>query len=184
MEIEGFDNIASSLSLVKKLHDIGRFDIIENHFDDVLCYDTYYHNVYGTIFSIFQNHESHYDESEEIEIMSFQDDVISGFFVHAWEYGKRHNLHYSQNPFISQARKETRSLFNVGCCVDSKLAAYIRTEKAAKKSKLFVRLYNGCGNCNYHENTAYGLIKMYLWFKNKCAEFEVLKAERQEVIDA
>jgi len=175
MEIEGFDAIISSLSLAKELHDIGRFDIVEQQFYDSLCWDSYFQNMFGAISSIFSKFEGDYAEDNETEIMSFEDDVISNYFVLAWEYGKTNNLHYSENPYVSEAQRETQRWFNSSCCVAWKLLAYIRTKKSARQSRLLIHIYNGCGGCPTHENVAYGLIQLYTWFTNKCAELEALK---------
>ena len=47
-EFEGFDVILNGLRLAKALYDIGRFDIVENHFFDELHWDDYYHNIRAT----------------------------------------------------------------------------------------------------------------------------------------
>jgi len=175
VEIEGFDAIISSLSLAKELHDIDRFDIVEQEFDDSLCWDSYFQNMYGGISSIFTGFESDYSEDNEMELMSFSDDVISNYFVHAWEYGKTHNLHYSQNPYVTEAQHEAQRWFSGSCCVSWKLLSYIRTKKSASQSRFLICMYNGCGGCDTHKNVAFGLVQLYIWFKNKCAEFEATK---------
>ena len=185
-EIEGFHSVISSVTLAKQLHDIGRHDVMK-HLSDTLCWDSYYENMLSVIEFVFRDFQCGYNESDETELMAFEDDVISDYFVHAWEYGELHKIHYSQNPLVTNARDEIQKRFFGSCCVDSKLCAYIRTKKAAKKSKLLVLLYNGCGGCSTHENVAIGLIKLYTWFKNKCAEFEALKAtpdKPKEVVPA
>jgi hypothetical protein len=175
-EIEGFETIISSLTLAKALYDIGRHDVL-GQFSDVLCWDSYYENMMGTISSVFTGFECDYAEYDETEFMEFKDDVISAYFVHAWEYGKLHKLHYSQNPHIAHAQEEVRRWLNSSCCIDWKLLVYLRSKKSARKSKLFVRMYHGgCGGCGIHEIVAYGLIRLYTWFKEKCAEFETMKA--------
>ena len=39
MEIEGFDEIINTIYIAKKLHDIGKYDLVNENFFDVLCYD-------------------------------------------------------------------------------------------------------------------------------------------------
>jgi len=175
VEIEGFDTIISSLSLAKELHDINRYDVVEQQFFDSLCWDSYFQNILGVISSVFVGFESDYDDDDETEMMWFSDDVISNFFIYAWEYGQIHNLHYSENPYVTEAQCEAQRWLNSSCCVAWKLLAYIRTKKSAKQSKLLIRVYNGCGSCDAHGNLAYGLIQLYTWFTNKCAELEALK---------
>ena len=170
-EIEGFHSIVSSLSLAKKLHDIGRFDVLKQ-LDDSLCWDSYYSHMLDVVSSIFSGFKSDYADDDETEFMEFQDDVISNYFIYAWEYGKLHKIHYSQNPYVAQAQDEARNCLNTSCCLDWKLLAYIRTKKAAQKSKVLVCMGNGCGGCCGHENLAHGLIRLYAWFKNKCDELK------------
>ena len=175
MEIEGFEHIISSLVLAKELHDIDRFDIVEQQFFDMLCWDSYYENILGVISSIFSSFQCEYAENDEAELMGFEDDVISNYFVYAWEYGMLNKLHYNKNPYVTLAQNEVQRWLNCNSCVDWKLLAYIRTKKSAQQSRLLVRIYTSCG-CNAQENIAYGLIKLYAWFRDKCAEFKVLEA--------
>jgi len=179
-EIEGFHNIISSLSLAKKLYDVGRFDVL-GQFDDLLCLDNYYGHIMDVTSSVFDGFTSDYVEEHETEFMEFEDDVISDYFVRAWEYGKLYNIHYSQNPYVIQAKNEAQSFLSTSCCIDWKLLAYIRTKKAAQKSKLLVCTSNGCGGCCGHENLAHGLIRLYAWFKNKCDEFEASQDKIKKV---
>jgi hypothetical protein len=178
MEIEGFDTIISSLTLAKELHDINKFDIVESQFDDLLCYESYYQNILGVMSSIFTDFSSDFYDDDETEMQSFADDVISNYFVCAWEYGKLHNIHYSKNPLVINAQKEAQRWLNSSCCVDWKLLAYIRSKQAAAKSRLIVRIYNGCGGCCPYDTVAFGLIKLYIWFANNCKELENMKAVR------
>jgi len=172
-EIEGFHSIINSLSLAKKLHDIDRFDVLAQ-FDNALCWDSYYSHMLDVTSSIFNGFKSDYAEDDETEYMEFEDDIISNYFIHAWEYGKSHKIHYSLNPYVTQAQNEAQNCLNTSCCIDWKLLAYIRTRKSAQKSKLIVCMSNGCGGCCGHENLAHGLIRLYTWFENKCDEFEAL----------
>ena len=160
--LEGFESIISTLALAKALHDIGKFDIVEEHFFDVLCWDDYFHNVLAAISLIFDIHESGYDNEEDYdtEIMYFKDKVISDYFVHTWEYGKKHNLHYNENPYVSLAHKEVERRLYVSNCSSCRLSAHTRSKESAKKSRIFVYIDTNCG-CNAYGNIAYGLIKLY-----------------------
>ena len=178
-EIEGFESIISSITLAKELYDINRIDVME-HFSDELSWDSYYENIWGVMSHIFAGYYGDYNEESEIDMMWFTDDVISNYFVHAWEYGKHHNLHFSQNPYVSKAQNEVTRWFNISCCVDWKLLSYIHTKKAAQKSKLFIYSYTGCGGCSSHEKIAYGLIQIYIWFKNMCDSFNTLMTAQND----
>ena len=180
MEMEYFDHYVGMLTLAKTLHDMDRFDIVEKHFQGIMCFDFYYENVLGVISSIFSDYNGDYRDGSDTEIMEFGDAVISEYFVYAWEFGKQQNIPFNDNPYVAQAREEVRTWLDLGCCADSKLLAYVRTKKSAQQSKLLIRIGIGCGNCSMHENVAYGLIKLFIWFAGKCDEFKKLK-ELQEV---
>ena len=173
-EIEGLESVISSLTLAKELYDNDRIDVIKR-FYDVLDWDSYYGNMLEVISSVFSVYECYFDENNETELMTFADGVISGYFSYAWEYGEQRKIHYSQNPYITQANDEIQRWFGGSCCIEWKLLAYIRTQKSAWKSKLHILMHNSCGGCYAHEGLAYGLIQLYTWFKDKCAEFEALK---------
>ena len=170
MEMEGFSNIITTLTLAKELHDIDRFDIVEQGFIDVLCWDSYYHNLVGCTASIFSGFYHNCDDCEETDVMVFSDDIISDYFIYAWEYGKLHKLSHEQNPYVIQAQNEVQRWLNVSHCVGWKLLSYTKTKKSARQSKLVVYVYISCG-CNAQEHIAYGLIQLYSWFANKCTEF-------------
>jgi len=171
MIIDDFNSLVISLHLAKELHDIGRFEIVQKSFHDELCYDGHYQNVIEATAAIFSGFDNEYFDESATEIMMFRDDVISGYFAHAWEYGKLHNLHYSQNPYVAEAQAEARKWLTVSHCTDWKLLAYIRSKKSAEKSKLMVTTDVCCG-CNATDGIAYGLVKLYAWFASKCAEYK------------
>ena len=177
---EGFDAIVGMLSLAKGLHEIGRYDIVKEQFSDSLCYDGYYDSIMTVISSIFPDYEGRYDD-DEYEYMEFCGDVIKDYFVYAWKYGKQNNIPYNKNPYATQAQDAISNLLSFSYCLDWKLLAYTKTEKAARKSKLLVNHYVMCG-CTTIETFAFRLIKVYSWFANKCAEFKVQEANLMEVI--
>ena len=177
MEIESFHAILSSLTLAKELYDIDRYDVVEKGFSDELCWDNYYENILAVIMFVFSGYEGNYNEDDNGEIMVLKDDVISDYFIYAMEYGKKHKLSHDQNPYVTQANNEVSSRFGYCYCVNWKFLTYTKTKKAARKSKLIILIYTDCG-CNAHEHTAYNLIKLYSWFRDKCAEFKVTEVEQ------
>jgi len=174
IEIEGFDAVISQLMLAKKLYDIDRFDIVERQFHDVLSWDSYYENMLEVMSSVFSEFYNSYDDDECIDLMVFEDDCISNYFVHAWEYGKLHKLPYNQNPYLIQAQNAVREWLGVSHCVGWRLLGYTKTKKKAQQSKLVVEHYTDCG-CNAYEHIAFGLIQLYAWFVEQCAEFKTLE---------
>lgn len=173
VEIEGFEAILSQINWAKELRNIGRLDIIEQ-FSDELSWDSYYESLIRVLSSIFSGFNSSYDDCDDAEVMVFEDDVISNYFIHAWEYGQLHKFPYDQNPYISQAQDEARNCLTISSCTDWKLLSYSKSKKAARKSKLVVCNYVSCG-CNAQEGIVFGLIRLYSWFTQKCAEFNSMK---------
>jgi len=166
VEIEGFDSIISTIALAKKLHDMGRYDIVQKNFFDTLSWDSYYENIYGAITSVFSEFYSNYDDGNEEERMIFTDDYISRYYEIAWEYGRSHNVRHDENPYVTAAENEVRRWFSFCYGVGYKLLGYTKTRKTAQQSKRIVGIC-AC-DCDCHSHLAHALIHLY----NKCAEFE------------
>lgn len=169
MEIEGFSEILDIITLAKELHDIGRYDIVKEHFFNTLCYDSWMENMYGTISSVFSRFYSNYSDYSEEEIMIFEDDVISDYFTYAWEFGKKTNTPYDKNPYVIEAKNKADRSLSFCYSTGWKLLGYTKTKKTAKQSKLIV--YVGMCSCDCHTHLAYGLVQLYKWFSDKVAEF-------------
>ena len=169
MEIEGFSEIISVLTLAKELHNIDRYDVVEKQFFDILSWDTAFENMMSVIMSVCSGFYSKYDDNGT-EIMIFEDDVISRYFMLAWEYGKRNKIPYTENPFVQQAEQEARRWLYFSYSLEWKLLGYTKTRKAARKSKLIV--YTCAYEFCEHDHLAYGLIRLYKWFSDKCGELK------------
>lgn len=170
MEIEGFGEIISIITLAKELHDIGRGDIVEEQFFDVLCWDSYYENILGAISSIFSGFYSDYHDSSEEEFMIFEDDVISSYFEMAWMLGNKNKIPYAENPYVTEAENEVRRQLDFCYGIGWKMLGYTKTKKTARQSKLIVSICS-CG-CGCHDQLAYGLIQLYKWFSDRVAGFK------------
>ena len=181
IDIEGFETVVSQLILAKELYDIDRFDVVKQNFFDELSWDSYFENILGVISSIFSGFYNDYNDKEDIEIMMFEDDIISDYFIHAWEHGMLYRLPYNQNPYLTLAYEAVGNCLNVSSCSDWKLLGYTKTKRNAQNSKLVVMHYAGCG-CNVYEYIAYGLIQLYSWFADRCAEFKALEDVPDEII--
>jgi len=174
VEIEGFSEIISIIGIAKLLHDIGRFDIVKKQFMDVLAYDSWTEDMWGVITSVFSGFCGGCDC--ETEIMVFTDDVISDYFVHAWEYGKKTGTPPDKNQYIIEAENEARQCLHFTYNMDWKLLGYTKSKRAARKSKLIVYacVYEFCE----YDCLAYGLVYLYKWFKDRLASFaKEMKAE-------
>jgi len=167
LEIEGFNEIISIVGIAKLLHNIGRFDIVKEQFFDTLAYDTWTEDMWGVITSIFSGFNSGYDC--DTEIMVFTDDVISDYFIYAWEYGKKTGIPPDKNPYVIEAENEARQCLYVSYNLDWKLLGYTKSKRAAKKSKLVIYTYAD-EFCEY-DGLAYGLVYLYMWFKDRLASF-------------
>jgi hypothetical protein len=142
---------------------------VKNHFFDVLSFDTWIENMWGAITSIFSGFYNDYDEDDETEKLIFTDDVISGYFMHAWEYGKKTNIPPDKNPYVIEAENEARQCLNFTFNMDWKLLGYTKSKRAARKSKLII--YTCAQEFCEYDYLAYGLVHLYKWFKDKCASF-------------
>ena len=171
LEIEGFSEVAGIITLAKELHDIGRYDIVEDYFYDTLSYDSWFENVFAVIASVFSGFYNSYDDDGESEILIFTDEIISDYFTYAWEFGARDKTPYDKNPYLIEARAEVNnrlsSCYSIGC----KLLGYTKTKKKAIQSKLIV--YVGTCSCDCHTKLAYGLLQLYQWFREKNEEFRI-----------
>jgi hypothetical protein len=167
VEIEGFSEIMDIIGIAKFLHGIGRFDIVENRFNDVLCYDLWIENMWGVITSIFSGFTA--SSGDETETMIFTDEVLSGYFIHAQEYGKKTGTPPERNQYVLEALDETRQCLYFSYNLDWKLLGYTKSKRAAMKSKLVIYT---CSQefCEY-DYLAYGLAHLYKWFKDKRASF-------------
>ena len=170
MVTEGFYSILGTLSLAKELYDLGRYDIVKEHFFDTLSWDNEMENIYGAISSVFSGFDSDYDDDDDSERMVFTDDVISDYYEMAWKYGCSHNVRHDENPYVINAKNEAGRQLNFCYSMGWELSGCTKTKKTARQSKLIV--YIGSCNCDNHENLAYGLLRLYRFFKDKRAEFD------------
>jgi len=170
-EIESISTITSLLHLAKALHDVDRFDVVKKHFFDALDSDCYFENALEVLANLFEGFDTVCNEYDGHEIMFFGDKIISTYFTYAWEHGKRNKIPYTENPYVAQAQQAARNWLNVSHCSDWKLLGYTKTKKAAQKSRLLVLIDYNCG-CFAQEHIAYGLVQLYGWFAEKCADFQ------------
>jgi len=175
MGIECFHEIVNTITLAKELHNIGKYGIVADNFYDVISYDAYYENMINAIDSIFEVCHVRYDELAEEDCMIFIDDVIIEYYRIAWEYEKANKIPREKNPYITAAEKEVQKWLNISYSLGWKLLGYTKSEAKAKKSRLIVY------TCNWdfceHDQLVYGLIMIYKWFSDKCAEYRNKKEE-------
>jgi len=176
---DGFNEmVLGTVTLAKELYDAGRYDIVERHFYDTICSDTYYENALSAIEAVFSFYYPGYNEQDESECLIFMDDVIGDYYVKAHEYGRQHNVPHDSNSYVKAAEYEVRRWLSFSYSLDWKLLGYTKTKATARRSRLIVY------TCSYefcdHDSLAYGLVMIHKWFTDKCAEF----TNRTEVIAA
>ena len=126
--------------------------------------------------SIFSGFYNDYDEDNEADKMIFTDDVISGYFIHAWEYGRKTRTPPDRNQYVIDAQNEARDCLTFTFNMEWRLLGYTKSRRAARKSKLIV--YACAQEFCEHDYLAYGLVHLYKWFKDKCTSFtKEVKAE-------
>ncbi len=169
MEIDGFNNIMTTVGLAKELYEMGRFEVVKTYFLDELCYDSYFENMMTATYSIFSNFDSNYSDENEIECMTFSDDVITEYYRLAGEYGRKHKIYHNDNQYVELANLQVKHFLNFSYSMDFKLLGYTKNNKASKKSKLlvFTYAYDFCE----HDALAFALLKIYKWFKFMCNGF-------------
>jgi hypothetical protein len=170
IEIEGFDEIISILALAKELHDIDRYDVVEEQFFDSLSFDSFYENIIGIYSSIFSGFYNDCNDDDGEEFMLLTDDYISRYYEIAWEYGRINKVRHDGNPYVIEAQDEVRRWLGTCHSIGWKLLGYTKTNKAAKQSKLIV--YITTCDCNNYEKLGFGLIQLYKFFMEKCDEYD------------
>jgi hypothetical protein len=169
LEIEGFSEIIGIMGIAKLLHDIGRFDIVKERFIDTLSYDIWTEDMWEVITSIFSGFCCSCGYDGETEILIITDDLITDYFIHAWEYGKRTNTPPDKNPYVIEAENEARQCLYFTYNLNWQLLGYTKSKRAARKSKLVI--YTCAEEFCVYDCLAYGLVHLYKWFKDKRASF-------------
>ena len=176
MEIERYREVISAIEIAKEIHDMGRQNLIKSCFFDEICYDYYYENMLGVIDSVFAHCYHDYDEDYECEAHIFSDELISNYYIMAYEHGRKHKLTHDTNPYVTAAKNEVSRRFSYCYSLDWALLGYTKRKSTARQSKLIVR-FGICECCGF-DRLAYGLLQVYKWFAGECAKIE--KAENNE----
>ena len=81
MAIDRFDEILNTICIAKKLYDIGKYEIVEKSFCDVLDPDTYYENIYELMYYLFEYYYYQYYEKYCSELHILSDKNIVNFYI-------------------------------------------------------------------------------------------------------
>lgn len=180
MVIDGFDEILNTLYIAKRLYDMGRYEVAEANFFDMVDYDVYYENMYGLIENIFESHCCQYYERYGMEIHVLSDPVIVVFCILAGEYGKANKIPDEQNPYIHEARQEIGRHLNFSYCLDWRLMVHTEPKRSFH-SRIGVLIYPD----DYVDLgwLAYGLVEIYGWFSDACMQLrDILQKKEADVV--
>lgn len=180
MVIDGFDEILNTLYIAKRLYDMGRYEVAEANFFDMVDYDVYYENMYGLIENIFESHCCQYYERYGMEIHVLSDPVIVDFCILAGEYGKANKIPDEQNPYIHEARQEIGRHLNFSYCLDWRLMVHTEPKRSFH-SRIGVLIYPD----DYVDLgwLAYGLVEIYGWFSDACMQLrDILQKKEADVV--
>ena len=165
MAIECFTELFNMVYIAKKLHDMGKYDLVEQDFYGALEYDGYFESMYNLMGNLFEYHYCQYSDSRGVELHVLSDPVIVDFYVLAGKYGKRNSIPDDMNPYIKAAIKQAENYLNFSYCLDWMLIGHTEPKRSYhSRLGLFICQDDyvdlGC--------LCYSLIEMYDWFSQHC----------------
>ena len=168
MAVECFDELFNIIYIAKKLHDMGRYELVTKSFSDKIDYDMYYYNMYGLIENLFEHYDCRFYEYRGIDLNIISDPVIVDFFILAGKYGKLNNISDENNPYIEAAHKETDKILDISHELGWMLMGHTEPVRPFhSRLGLFISYDCGCLDLGV---LAYRLIELYEWFSIKYAE--------------
>ena len=168
MPVDGFNELFNVVYIAKKLHEMGKYELVKSSFFEYLEFDAYYENMYSLIENLFDYHRRNYYDRYCMELHVISDPVIVDFYVLAGKYGKRNNIADENNPYIKAAIQETRDNLHISHCLDWKLMGHTDPVRPYH-SRLGLFISQDCG-CLDLGVLAYRLIELYEWFAGMCVE--------------
>ena len=172
MAVDGFNEIFNVIYIAKKLHDMGKYELVTESFFDVVEYDYYYENMYGLIGNIFEHRYSQYSEYRGFDLHILSDKVIVDFFILAGKYGKRNNIPDEDNHYIKAAHEEVNENLNISHELEWKLMGHTEPRRPFhSRLGLFISYECGCLDIGV---LAHRLIEIYEWFADMCVELSNL----------
>jgi hypothetical protein len=179
MAIDGFNEILNIVYIAKKLHDMGKYELVAESFYDSIEYDVYYKNMYSLISNIFEHHSCRYNEERGYEIHVLSDPVIVDFYVLAGKYGKRNDIPEKENPYLIEAEQEVYDNLYGPCCLSWKLIGHTEPKKPFhSKLALFISYECRCTDIGW---LAYKLVEIYEWFVDKCDDLKAIEEKYKPI---
>ena len=180
-----FDEILNILCIAKKLYDMGKYEIVEKSFYDVLDVDMYYENIYELMYQFFGYYDYQYYEKYCSELHILSDKNIVDYYILAGEYGKKHNISEECNPYIEQAEEYIKRQLNFCYCIDWAIMVHTQPKRSFhSRIALFIYQYEWVD----FAELACRLIEIYKWFSDACIHLKGILNDteyiREEVIAA
>jgi len=175
MPVDGFNELFNVVYIAKKLHEMGKYELVKSSFFEYLDLDAYFENMYSLIPNLFEYCDCYYYEYRGIDLHVVSDPVIVDFYILAGKYGKQNNIPDENNPYIKAAQKQTRDYLNISHELDWMLMGHTEPMRPFH-SRLGLFISYECG-CLDPGVLAYRLIELYKWFSDKCAELSNILLE-------
>ena len=147
---------------------MGKYELVMESFFDALDYDVYYENMYALMGNIFEYGECQYSECRGVDLYILSDKVIEDFYILMGKYGKRNNIHDTDNPYIKAAHEEIRNNLDISHELDWMLMGHTEPKRRYhSRLGLFISYECGCLDLGV---LTYRLIELYEWFSDQCIE--------------
>ena len=175
MAIEGFNEILNIVYIAKKLHELGRYELVKRNFYDSLSQDAYYENMYSLISELFEYHYCRYYEDKNLELHVISDPVITDFYVLAGGYGKLRNIPDEDNPYIEAVEKTVHDKLNFSYCLDWMVMGHPNPKRPYHSR---IGLFISQDDWVDLGLLAYRLIEIYEWYFDKRLELRHIMDDR------
>ena len=168
MVVDCFNEFFNTVYIAKKLHDMGKYELVTKSFFDKIELDVYYANMYELIQNLFEHYDCRYHERQDIDLHILSDPAIVDFYVLAGKYGKRNKIPDDNNSYIEAAQKETKELLDISHCLGWSLMGHTEPKRPFhSRLGLFISYECDCLDLGV---LAYRLIELHEWFSDKCVE--------------
>jgi hypothetical protein len=170
MDVDGFNEVIDLIYIAKKLYDMGKYDLVEKSFFDVLEYDTYYCGMYDLIGNLFEHSTLKYYEHRNFELHVLSDPVIVDFYKLAGQYGKLSGIPEGENTYLQNATAEVDKQFNISHCMSWMLMGHTEPNRPFH-SRIGIIISHDCACCDIGI-VGLRLINIYTWFDEQCDELK------------
>ena len=164
MNFDEYEYAEDTLYFAKRLHDMGRYDIVEKYFSKNLDCDCHPENVHAVLSCLFGKSEIKIvDEYCYSAILSFRDSTVRRYYLEAHKNRGKIRKKHKENEHVRNALEKTDECFSHTHCLEWRLNGQIGTKRAAASSGITAHINPDC-NCDKETALAYGLLETYAWF--------------------